>query len=443
MVIYAEAAVLIVLLRMGGAGDAVLAPPWAGELVAGVWLALAAWVAGGLLHAWVPLWQMLLLGLGLGTSLAMGRAWGVPSLQPVADLLAIGALGVLSVIPVDVPWIAAAAVTFAALGYLLDRAASALPGRGRRLLQLAPLAVLAAIGLNVRQPDDFGSRLLAEDPLFPLRLAFAVPLPGSRLQFESGSVAWELAHPGGAARGSAILVHGNHPAGSWQPAAIALQGALCRAGYEVLSVDHPGYGASPHPPPDAGWQAWDPRIGLREAMHYLQQRDAGAGHPVIVVSHSMGVETALLWLDEGSSARNVYLFAGTIEAPRPEREGVRLFYEQHRVPCCLPPGTLRQVLGRFYQSAENYARQLPADHPTITFVRFGIEYGDVAVGRDALYASIPAPERRCDFPGVTHYFNTLSVRRFILVDTGAVMRTAALFAASAPGAASACPLPPG
>jgi pimeloyl-ACP methyl ester carboxylesterase len=440
MLIYVEAALLILLFRIACLGHLQPRLSLARQLLSGLWLGIAAWIAGGLLHAWVPIWQMLVLGLCLGAIIAAVQARTTINLQPAVDLLAVAALGLLSVIPVDIVLIAAAAVIFALVGFALDGLTRRLHGRTQSSLMAVPVVLLGLMALNVKQPDDFGSRLLSQDPLFPLRLAFAAPLPGERVQFKSGTTAWLLKDPIGQSRGVAIFLHGNHPAGSWQPAAIALQGALVRAGYDVLSVDHPGYGASPHPSASADWSAWDPRIGLNEALSYVRSETQTTAPATILVAHSMGVDTALLWLKDGLAVQDVYLFAGAItRPPASEEEDFRLFHTQRGMPCCLPLETMRLINERFYSSAELYARALPQSHAFVHFVRFGIDYWDVATDREPLYAAISPPKAVCDFAGVTHYLNTLSVRRFILVDTRATVRAAKLFAArGAAATASLC-----
>jgi len=429
MLIYAEAGLLIVLVRIGCLGHLQQRLGLVRQLLSGIWLSIAVWMAGGLLHAWVPIWQMLALGLCLAALTALVRTRIAVNMQPAADLLAVAGLGLLSVVPVDVVLMTAAAVTFALVGFLLDSVTRHLRARTQAALMVLPAVLLALMGMNIRQPDDFGSRLLSQDPLFPLRLAFAAPLPGKRVQFKSGTIAWLLKDPLGQSRGAAVLIHGNHPAGSWQPAAIAMQGALLRAGYDVLSVDHPGYGASPHPSAGAEWGAWDPRIGLNEAAAYV--------HPSIIVAHSMGADTALMWLEDGPAVSDVYLFAGAItRPPDSEDEDLKLFHAQRNMPCCLPLETSRLIRQHFYSSAELYAQALPQGHPLVHFVRFGIEYWDVATDREPLYAAISAPKTVCDFAGVTHYFNTLSLRRFILLDTGTTVRAAKIFAATGAAAAA-------
>jgi pimeloyl-ACP methyl ester carboxylesterase len=440
MLIYLEAGILIVLFRIGCQRYSQTRFGFALQLLSGLWLGMGAWLAGGLLHAWVPIWQMLLLGLFLGAFIRIIDTTAHRSVRPAADLLAIGVLGLLSVVPVSVAVMTGAALMFAALGLAIDAIAGRLPRRIQAALTAVPVVVLILMGLNVQQADDFGSRLLSQDRLFPLRLAFAAPLPGERVQLKSGTIAWRLTDPAGRSGAIAILIHGNDSAGSWQPAAIALQGALLRAGYDVLSVDHPGYGASPHPNPDADASAWDPRFGLREALAYAQANErVKPPTATILVAHSMGVDTALQWLDEGIPVQDVYLFAGAITRPAPEDEDFKLFHAQRRMACCVPLATLRLIKQQFYSSAELYAHALPMNHPLVHFVRFGIEYWDVAADREPLFAAISAPKASCDFPGVSHYFNSLLLRRFILLDTRTTVRAAKLFAvAGADAASSAC-----
>jgi len=250
-------------------------------------------------------------------------------------------------------------------------------------------------------------------------------------------------------RGTAILLHGNDPLASRQAAALALQGALMRAGYDVISIDHPGYGATPLPGVDADWKAWDPTICPARALNDLASA-AGSGHPTtpprapttIVVGHSMGVDVALeLGVSRGADIQAEYLFGGSIDRPTdPDNGWIKEFFQQRRTPCCMSLPTIGRVREQFYSGADRFALALPPDHPVVHYVRFGIEYDDVARIRDVLYADIPPPKTVCDLSGVTHYFNTLSLRfsplllpGFVLIDTLAVKRTAEIFSPAGQG----------
>lgn len=433
MLVISEAALVILLFRIACASDL---QPKSGihrHFVAGLWLGMAAWIAGALLYAWVPLWQMLLIGIAAGIGVSVLQPWLTWAARPAADLFVIAALGTLSVVPIAWLRVAAVAAAFMVAGYAVDRLTRRLTPRAQRVLWVMPVALTVLLGLWVTQADDFGSRLLARDPLFPMRLALAAPTPGERVSLPSGAAAWLLTVPGDKSIGTAIFLHGNNLGAARQPAAIALQGALLRAGFDAMTVEMPGYGASRHPSADASLNAWDPTVGPREALAHIHATRRTNSISTIIVGHSAGVDVALQWLTGGVTTQEIFLFSGTIAgAPLSDEDAAKLFHQEHRTPCCIPDQTVKQITDRYYASADRYAAQLPRNHALIQFVNMGIEYPDVAADRQALYAAISAPKAACTFAGVTHYMNTLALRRFTLVDTRTVKRLAQLF--STPGA---------
>jgi hypothetical protein len=422
------ALVLVLVFRVACVADTRLPSRASWRLISGLSLGIAAWTVGAVLQAWVPLWQMLLVGLVASLTLEAPPPSIRAASRAVADFVAVAALCPLSVIPVSTAATLSAAAAFAAVAFALDSLTARWRSRLQWELFALPAMVLVVIGLNVRQVGDFGSRLLAQDPFFVLRLALVVPNPGATVPLQHGTGAWILRTPRETSYGTAILLHGNDSLASWQPAALALQGSLMRAGYDVLSVDHAGYGVTPVPDFNADWRAWDPTIGPKRALSYL--RDGHARAPAtIVVAHSMGVDVALQWLSEGADIQAEYLFGGSIDRPTPpEQSWVSVFHRQRHIPCCMPLDTMRMVRDQFYGGSDRYALALPPDHANVHFVRFGIEYADVTRDREPLYADISAPKTAYDFSGVTHYFNTLSLRGgLVLIDTLAVRRTAAIF----------------
>ena len=360
MLVISEAAVVILLFRIAYAGGVQPQSGLRPHIVAGLWLGIALWMAGALLHAWVPLWQMLLIGLAAGVGVFVLQPRLKVATRPAADLFVIAALGTLSVVPIDWVQVAAAAAAFMTVGYAIDRLTRRLTLRGQRILLVMPVALTVLMGLWVTQQDDFGSRLLAQDPLFPMRLALAAPLPGERVSLPSGAAAWLLKDPGDKSVGTAIFLHGNHPAAARQPAAIALQGALLRAGFDVMTVETPGYGASPRPSADATLDAWDPTVGPREALAYIHASRRTNSTYTIIVGHSMGTDIALHWLKSGVTAQEAYLFSGTIAGPPlSAADAAKLFHQERRIPCCMPDQTVEQINDRFYGSADRYAAELP------------------------------------------------------------------------------------
>jgi pimeloyl-ACP methyl ester carboxylesterase len=429
LLVISEAALVILSFRMAYAGGVQPQSSFRRHIVAGLWLGIAAWIAGALLHAWVPLWQILLIGLAAGAGVFVLQPRLKLATRPAADLFVIAALGTLSVVPIAWVRVAVAAAVFMAAGYTLDRLTRRLTLRAQRILWVMPVALTALLGRWVTQEDDFGSRLLARDPLFPMRFALAAPLPGERVSLPSGAAAWLLTVPGDKSVGTAILLHGNNPGAARQPAAVALQGALLRAGFDAMTVEMPGYGAS-NPSPESALDSWDPTVGPREALAFIDATHRTASAPTIIVGHSAGVDVALQWLKSGVTAQEAYLFSGTIGGPPLSAEdAAKLFNRQRRIRCCVPDQTVKQINDRFYAGADRYAAELPPTHALIQFVNMEIEYPDVAADRHLLYAAISAPKAACSFAGMTHYMNTLALRRFTLVDTRTVKRLARLFSA--------------
>ena len=421
------AIVLVALFRAACSGASGAPLKFHRVTIAGVSLGLASWVAGALLQAWVPLWEALAVGLTLTALAAVLRPTLSIYSQPMADFLAIALLGPLSVISVRPELVIAAALVFAFGGFAIDRVMARVSSRLQPMLLAMPIVLVLLLSLQVRQPGNFGSRLLEEDSLFPLRMALAVPAPGGRLPLEHSTAAWLREVPVGEARGTAILLHGNHRRGSRQPTAMALQGALLRAGYSVLSVDHPGSGESPVPSPEMDWRAWDPTLGALEALTYLTRNKHTDPSQTIVVGHSMGADVALKFV-ASAPVRAIFLWGASLDRPYgPDWQ--ENFYKERNFPCCLPPATMNRVREEFYGGADRFAAALPVSHAPVHYVRFGIEHADVTRDREPLYAAITEPKKLCDFASVSHYFNTLALRGFALIDTGTIQRAAEIFKA--------------
>jgi pimeloyl-ACP methyl ester carboxylesterase len=395
-------------------------------LLSGFWLGLAAWIAGAMLQGWVPIWQMLLVGTALTATATVIRSRFAFNSQPAVDFIAMASLMPLSVIPTRVELVLGAALVFAVAGFVLDRLIQRMPRRFQRALPVVPAALVVLIGTQITQPGNFGSRLLQEEPFFPLRIALVMPDAGARIALDSGATAWLQETASRQRRGTALVMHGNHRKGSQQPSSIALQGALMRAGYDVLAVDHPGFGESPAPHASAAWHAWDPTLGPKQALRQLNSENRSQARETIVVGHSMGVDVALKFVADGADVDAAYLFAGSLDRPHGPR-WLSGFHRERNLSCCVPSPTLDRIRDEYYGGGDRFASALPENHALVHYVRFGIEHADVTESREPLLAAIPPPRKICDFAGVSHYFNTLSMRRFVLIDTRTVQRTADIF----------------
>lgn len=398
------------------------------QLICGIWLGMAAWIAGALFHAWTPVWQMAIVGLVLGLLTGLARIKPSANVQSLSDLTAVAMVGLLSAIPVSAGHIAATAIAFAAAGFAIDGFTVRLPQWLKWALMSIPLVPIGILSYKIFDGGVLIPRLRHQDPLFPSRLALVLPHPGSSISLKSGATAWFLDDASGGSRGVAVLLHGNHAAGSRQPAAVALQAALTSAGYDVLSVDHPGYGSSSLPDPNADWTAWDPTVGVLEAVSFAKSAGHIATRDVVLVGHSMGVGVALQSLATTLKVQRVYLFGGSLSNPNwSESYWIRRFHERRSLPCCLPLDKMRKIRAEFYRS-NLAAADLPLSHAPVQFVRFDIDHDDVTRNREPLYALIPGQKHTCDLASMTHYFNTVELGPFILADPRAILRTTSLFA---------------
>src|SRR4051794_25096335 len=82
-------------------------------LISGVWLGLAGWALGAVLQAWVPIWQMLVVGMALSLLAAFSPTKFQSYGRPLADFFTIVSLGALSVIPMQLALVVSAAIAFA------------------------------------------------------------------------------------------------------------------------------------------------------------------------------------------------------------------------------------------------------------------------------------------------------------------------------------------
>jgi hypothetical protein len=141
----------------------------------------------------------------------------------------------------------------------------------------------------------------------------------------------------------------------------------------------------------------------------------------------MGVDVALKFVADSAVVQHAYLFGGSLDRPDGPN-WLRGFHRERNIPCCVPAPTMRMIRDEFYGGGDRFAAALPPDHAVVDYIRFGLEHADVTRDRELLYAAITPPKRVCDFVNVSHYFNTLTLRGFVLLDARTIRRTADLFA---------------
>ncbi len=384
------------------------------ELLVPGWLACmtATWMVAGMAGVAFPLWPALIIGLA--GALVEWRSE-------------------------DPSWIAAGDLTL-----LLAMAVWALPAPGwqEMLLLIGGLAVawtvlegwarLTPVPLRVVSAAAallvvglMGARLgTASDPLRPLALMLpqltVIPsCEGQRIQLETGGVAWYDPPRGGDLRPGALLFHGADSRGSRQPAACSLRRALVDAGFAVLSVDHPGYGASPAPPVDAGVEAWDPLDHQLAGLDWLEERSE-VGSVELLAGHSMGALDALRLLGAMPDPAATFLFGmGLGDGEERDDYWMERFHTDRGLSDRLSEETWRAIQAQHY-NFDRVIAELPTDHPRIVFVEFGWEWENLENSRAPAFEAIPGSKERWTLPHSSHYFSAFTWYGLLAADAGVI-----------------------
>jgi hypothetical protein len=285
----------VLALRVYGSALRTSWPGAIGTVLGSMVGAVAAWLGACAAGAWSPVW-IAVIGGALGGHAIMGlpRTWRLRS-SAILDGLIFTVAAQLSIPPLDVGATAMGAVLVAGIALLLDISVAHVPAP-LRAGGAVVASVASASGLVVlfasphapwfTQAGAPSSRLERVMSFANLGIVPAREQDVERRELPTGAVAWLQRPAGPGPFPAAIFFHGAHPAGSFQPAAVAARRALRDAGFVVLAVDHPGFGESPSPNPGARLAEWDPLPTAAAALDLLRE-DESVGI-VIAVGHSMG-----------------------------------------------------------------------------------------------------------------------------------------------------------
>jgi len=387
--------------------------------------------------ALTPPWPALIAGV-LAAILDDRR--NTKALQIGLDAGGVIVSGVLSLPPLGPAVLAGGATAMAVLGLAVDRAYARAPLSLRIGLPTAAASLLLAAFLHSRDSRRFVADLIIHvSPHVGLSPRWAPA--AERVALSTGAIAW-LERPGGVGpRPGALLFHGAHWLGSHQHAAIIIRRALLDAGFTVLSVDHPGYGASPVPDLDADVDGWDPLPTAVAALQRLRsQADVEA---VVVLGHSMGSGDVLRLLAadvEGSADADAVrgaVLLGALLHTRQSRDEYWYgrFHDDRQLRDRLSPERVKEIRARYYDN-DRLVRTLAPSHAPILFVRFGREHAAVVATRDALYDLLPGAKATWDLD-CSHYFNSAEGLRLVVGDTRCGQRLAARLSLLAGGSPDA------
>jgi pimeloyl-ACP methyl ester carboxylesterase len=406
---------LILALRFTGAAARVF-DSWVATAGGWVMCCMATWAAAGVAGVAFPIWPVLLLAL-MGAVLEQRTS--DPTWMATGD---VALLLVASVFAVPVPGSAtllALAGGLAVVWTVAEAWARLTPVLLRHTTVLVGLLAVLVLTLRFVGPSDPLAPVLAMAP----HLSVSAPCEGTRVELEGGSVAWHHRPRGGGPFPGALVLHGAHPQGSRQPATCSLVRALLHGGFAVLAVDHPGYGDSPAPGPDAPVEVWDPLPTHLAGLRWLD------GHPSVsevelLAGHSMGGTDAVRLLAARPDIPRTFLFgAGLTDPSERDRYWHDRFHSDRGLEHRVPFERWLAIRDRYY-SFRAAVEELPGDHGHVVFVHFGLEWDNIRASRDDAYESIPGSKEEWRMEDASHYFNTLNWNGLPAADTRVMRRLA-------------------
>lgn len=384
------------ILRIGGA----------------IFCAVAVWLAASACGSWFELWPILLLGFIGGIAHLVKPHPVVGLAQDVAIvLLAAG----FSLPPLPLLSTVVLLIAVGSIGVICELAAARLWPRVRiGLFGASTVGCVVAIAAAWSTLPTIPVFAWHRTSPFAMANVGLVPTPhGERVVLNEGAtIAWRDI-PASQPVGGALLLHGAHRDGSQQPAAHVLRRALVNAGYTVLSVDHPGFGESPMPPPGAAIDAWNPLRGMVAGLQSL--RDSVQDGPIVLVGHSMGCIDVLRVIAEDVEVAGALLFGGGINVPpMSARAWSERFHADRQIRESISEPFVAELRGAYYDGDRIAAGVV--NMPPVLFTRFGVEHDDVTVAREALLSALPAHLDVWDFHSATHYLNAWRQRGVLVGD---------------------------
>lgn len=393
---------IAIFLRIASA--ALCRPSQAAFVQAVGWLGTvtSVWIGVGLFGGWPAWWPAsIVAAAGMLLSRRIDPHWNRPLVDFSCSLTLI--LGSLSIVEARIAAFGVVAIVLA--GVVLDRIVPELPTRAAAAAAVLLAALFVPIFLNF----EFGCKPIS---------------PGTRIDLGSGIVGW-LKYPGdGDVDSGALLFHGANPAGTAQRSAEALRLALLKAGFAVLSVDHPGFGESAGPSETDIVDDWNPLPAATAAFDFLSEQPRIES--VVAFGHSQGAGDVLRLMEARTDlAGAVLIGAGLRDQSRHNEYWYQRFQSDRRLQFAMSRQRFQEISDRYYDN-EMLARSLvSAQNPPVLFMIFDNEHANISSTREKLYSFLPEPKSVLFLENSDHYFNTSGVSGyFVCGDTSVTAQLA-------------------
>jgi hypothetical protein len=131
----------------------------------------------------------------------------------------------------------------------------------------------------------------------------------------------------------------------------------------------------------------------------------------------LGVTDVLRLLETNHDLRAAIVFGAALGDPTDRVDyWYNRFHTDRKMRSWLPRDHVLQIQERFYEDGRLLQRVDP-NHPPVIFVRFGLEWSNIAATRDGWYESMPGKKFLWDLVNSTHYFNSKKFVDVVFCDT--------------------------
>ena len=240
---------------------------------------------------------------------------------------------------------------------------------------------------------------------------------------QPGSVYWESRYPESGNQ-CAVFFHGAAAAGSMQSTARTFVRSARQNGLRLFAIDHPGYGASPPPPPGASVDAWDPANLTKQVLRQMKRSGCKTA---VALGHSQGVTEALRLFtsNEPFLTKTMIFGAGLFKKDGTEDA---YWYDRFHIDRGIEGERKEsrqnwQLIRDLYYLNQEYcantevgkAHLRSANSVPLHFVQFEREHANLVATRDELWQCLAYPEAQQQQLPTDHYMDSVQIGALVLI----------------------------